>query len=59
MSLSYSHRRHQEGDAADVRGSLLHPQQQDHPQGHEGRQHPHHTTGETLENLSVGSRNVF
>jgi hypothetical protein len=38
-------RRHQEGDAADVWGSLLHPQQQDHPQGHEGGQHSHHKTG--------------
>ncbi len=41
----YVRRRYQEGDAADVRGPLLHPQQQDHPQGHEGRQYPHHQTG--------------
>ena len=38
-------RRHKEGDAADVRGSLLHPQQQDYPQRHEGRKHPYHQTG--------------
>jgi hypothetical protein len=43
--VNSAYRRHQEGDAADVRRSVLHSQQQDHSPRHEGRQHSHHQTG--------------
>ena len=37
----------QEGDAADLRGPLLHPLQQDPPPRYEGCQHPDHKAWNT------------